>query len=167
MCGILSACFAYGLAAGEPIAKHAQSLGTDPAFVNIPVLVFVCAGGATSNFIWCVILNIRNRTLRDYCQTQNVPLRSNYLLCASAGLLMYLGFMFYGISETMMGKYDYASWSIFMALNIAFSNIWALIFREWKSASRRTLAIIISGIAILVVSTILTGLGSYLGLIGK
>jgi len=163
VCGVLSACFFYGLEAGKPLAEHARSFDTRPIFANNPVLFLVCAGGATSNFIWCIILNVKNRTAREYCRTRGVPLVSNYVLCAAAGLLMYLGFLFYGISETMMGKYSYASCSIFMALNIAFSNVWAIVFHEWKSASRRTMTIIVSGIAVLVVSAVLTGVGSYLG----
>jgi L-rhamnose-H+ transport protein len=63
-----------------------------------------------------------------------------------------------------MGKYDFASWSIYMALIIAFSNVWGLVFHEWKGCSKRTLIIIFSGIIILVVSAIMTGLGAYLAL---
>jgi len=167
LCGIMSACFAYGIAAGKPIAARALALGTSPNFQNNTVCLLVCGGGATSNFIWCIILNIRNRTIKDYYKTRHETLLPNYLLCASAGIIMYLGFMFYGMSTTKMGKYDYASWSIFMALNIAFSNLWGLLFHEWRGVSRRTILIIGSGIIILVVSSIITGLGSYLALIGK
>jgi L-rhamnose-H+ transport protein len=68
--GIMSSCFAYGLAAGKPIALLAkQSLadhGGSDLWQNLPVLVVVLWGGFTTNFIWCVILNLRNRTSHEY-----------------------------------------------------------------------------------------------------
>ena len=70
--------------------------------------------------------------------------------------------MFYGMGTTQMGKYDFSSWSIHMAFIIVFSNIWGLILNEWKGSSRRTLVIIISGILVLIFSTIVIGLGNYI-----
>ena len=64
--GIMSACFAYGLAAGDPIKEIAIKHGTSSLWQGLPVLVVVLAGGFTTNFIWCVILNIRNRTGYQY-----------------------------------------------------------------------------------------------------
>jgi len=167
LCGIMSACFAFGIEAGKPIAKQASESGTNPNFVNNLVCMLILGGGAISNFIWCVILNLKNRTLKEYYSSQDVSLFSNYLLCTLAGGVVYLGFMFYGMCTPKMGKHDYASWSIYMALIIAFSNIWGLLFREWKGSSKRTLMIIMGGILILVISVGITGLGAYLAFIGK
>jgi len=167
LCGIMSACFAFGIEAGKPIADQASELGTNPNFVNNLVCMLILGGGAISNFIWCVILNLKNRTLKEYYSSQDVSLFSNYLLCTLAGGVVYLGFMFYGMCTPKMGKHDYASWSIYMALIIAFSNIWGLLFREWKGSSKRTLMIIMGGILILVISVGITGLGAYLAFIGK
>ena len=60
--GVMSACFAYGLAAGDPIKELTIRHGTPPLWQGLPVLVVVLLGGFTTNFIWCVILNVRNRT---------------------------------------------------------------------------------------------------------
>ncbi|MBA7701887.1 hypothetical protein ES703_110634 [subsurface metagenome] len=49
-----------------------------------------------------------------------------------------------------------------MAFIIVFSNLWGLFFREWKGTSFRTHRIIISGILVLIASTIVIGLGSYI-----
>jgi len=75
--------------------------------------------------------------------------------------------MFYGMGTTRMGDYDFASWSIHMAFIIVFSNIWGLIFREWKGCSRRTLTIIVAGIAVVVLSIAMIGAGSYLKSTGR
>jgi L-rhamnose-H+ transport protein len=77
--GVMSACFAYGLAAGDPIKAITVQHGTAVLWQGLPVLVVVLAGGFTTNFIWCVILNFRNHTGSQYFQPeirQTVPKRS-------------------------------------------------------------------------------------------
>jgi L-rhamnose-H+ transport protein len=64
--GVMSACFAYGLAAGDPIKEITVRNGTPALWQGLPVLVVVLLGGFTTNAIWCVILNIRNRTGYQY-----------------------------------------------------------------------------------------------------
>ncbi|GAC1638406.1 MAG: L-rhamnose/proton symporter RhaT [Candidatus Acidiferrum sp.] len=64
--GVMSACFAYGLAAGDPIKEITLRHGTPVLWQGLPVLVVVLLGGFTTNFIWCVILNLRNRTGYQY-----------------------------------------------------------------------------------------------------
>jgi len=64
--GVMSACFAYGLAAGDPIKQITLRHGTPVLWQGLPVLVVVLLGGFTTNFIWCVILNVRNRTGYQY-----------------------------------------------------------------------------------------------------
>ena len=64
--GIMSACFSFGLTAGNPIAEASIAAGTDKIWSGLPKLIVVMAGGFTTNFIWCVLLNIRNRTGYEY-----------------------------------------------------------------------------------------------------
>jgi L-rhamnose-H+ transport protein len=64
--GVMSACFAYGLAAGDPIKAITVRHGTPGLWQGLPVLVVLLLGGFTTNFIWCFILNVRNRTLYQY-----------------------------------------------------------------------------------------------------
>jgi L-rhamnose-H+ transport protein len=68
--GIMSACFAYGLAAGDPIKQLTIQHGTSPLWQGLPVLVVLLAGGFTTNFIWCLILNVRNRTGHQYFSSE-------------------------------------------------------------------------------------------------
>src|SRR5581483_11329329 len=60
--GVMSACFAYGLAAGDPIKALTLQHGTATLWQGLPVLVVVLIGGFLTNFIWCLILLSRNRT---------------------------------------------------------------------------------------------------------
>ncbi|HXM09728.1 MAG TPA: L-rhamnose/proton symporter RhaT [Terriglobales bacterium] len=77
--GVMSACFAYGLAAGDPIKAITIQHGTPILWQGLPVLVVVLAGGFTTNFIWCLILNLRNRTGYQYFEPgirRQVPARN-------------------------------------------------------------------------------------------
>jgi L-rhamnose-H+ transport protein len=71
--GVMSACFAYGLAAGRPIGEITlqalETSGGSPLWQNLPVLVVVLWGGFTTNFLWCVALNVRNRSTHQYLNT--------------------------------------------------------------------------------------------------
>src|SRR5207253_7005131 len=64
--GVMSACFAYGLASGEPIRQITMRHLTPNLWQGLPVLIAVLLGGFTTNFIWCAILNFRNRTGHQY-----------------------------------------------------------------------------------------------------
>lgn len=68
--GVMSSCFAYGLAAGKPLGEITlaalEASGGSPLWQNLPVLVVVLWGGFTTNFIWCLVLNIRNRSSHEY-----------------------------------------------------------------------------------------------------
>ena len=71
--GVMSSCFAYGLAAGRPIGEITlqalEASGGSPLWQNLPVLVVVLWGGFTTNFLWCVALNVRNRSTHQYLNT--------------------------------------------------------------------------------------------------
>lgn len=74
--GVMSACFAYGLAAGDPVRNLTIHYGTPPLWQGLPVLVVVLIGGFTTNFIWTVLLNIRNKTGHEYLSSESAVLRS-------------------------------------------------------------------------------------------
>lgn len=64
--GVMSACFAYGLAAGSPIKALTLKHGTPFLWQGLPVLVVVLIGGFTTNFVWCVALNLKNKSGPEY-----------------------------------------------------------------------------------------------------
>jgi L-rhamnose-H+ transport protein len=163
--GIMSACMALGLnsdAAGKAIANTAETLGVKPLWLGLPVLVVVLLGGFTTNFIWCVMLNIKNRTGRDYLSPvtrdqQQVPLLSNYVFSAIAGTTWYMQFFFYKMGESKMGTGG--SWIILMASIIVLSAIWGVCLNEWKGATKRTALTLVIGLIVLVGSIAIVGYG--------
>ena len=64
--GVMSSCFSYGFQFGDPITKIAAAHGTGPLWVGLPVILVILLGGLTTNFIWCVLLNIKNGTGYQY-----------------------------------------------------------------------------------------------------
>ena len=71
--GIMSACFSFGLTAGAPIGASAAAAGTSTLWTGLPKLVVVLLGGFTTNFVWCVLLNIRNRSGHEYFDSRFRP----------------------------------------------------------------------------------------------
>ena len=180
--GIMSASFAYGLEAGSPIGLLSAAAGTGPMWTGLPKLIVVLLGGFTTNLVWCVALNIRNRTgyqyksrtLRPASKPQTeatpdlrIPVALNLFFCVLAGTTWYMQFFFYTMGETQMGNYRFSSWTLHMASIIIFSTMWGWILHEWKGASRRTHLLIGTGIAILILSTLTVGYGNYLGVNAK
>jgi L-rhamnose-H+ transport protein len=92
----------------------------------------------------------------------HAPMLANYVFSAMAGTLWYLQFFFYTMGKTQMGDYDFASWTLHMASIIIFSTIWGWVFHEWKGSSKKAHGLIAAGIALLVLSTIIIGGGTYL-----
>jgi len=165
--GVMSACAAFGFVSGEKIASLAVEQGAQALWANNPVLIVIFAGGFTTNLFWCIFLNIKNKTAKNYLDAGDASLAGNYLFSALAGIIWYLQFMFFGMGRTKMGDYDFASWSVLMAMIIVVSNIWGLIFKEWKGSSKKTLTIITSGILVVILSIVFIGVGNYLASIGK
>jgi L-rhamnose-H+ transport protein len=154
LAGVMSACFNFGLTAGRPIQDIAKSLGTNPLFAKNPVIMFVTLGGFITNFIYCIFLNIKNGTGKDYLSVSSSILIKNILFSAIGGTLWYLQFFFMGMGESKLPPTMIAfAWSILMSMNITFSNIWGIILKEWKGVNRTTIIVLVTGILILVLST--------------
>ncbi len=173
--GIMSSCMAFAFAAGKPIAEAAVQNGARPIFQNFPVMIVALFGGFTTNFIWCAVLSVKNRSrtrLRrvkpadrpdaDGAVAKTPSLLINYIFSALAGTTWYFQFFFYGMGTTQMGKYDFSSWTIHMAFIIVFSNLWGIYFREWKGTGKPTRRLVVAGIVVLILSTVVVGAGNYL-----
>jgi len=192
-CGIMSACFAFGLQAGKDINAASELAGTNKIWTGLPALPVLLLGGFTTNFIWCLLLNIKNRSGYQYFASHvkaehahhggtgsgehgpgdvtsaagkvtdlKIPVLGNYLFSALAGTTWYFQFFFYTMGATQMGKYDFASWTLHMSSIIIFATMWGWIFHEWKGSSKKAHLLIAGGVATLILSTIVIGLGAWL-----
>lgn len=167
--GILSACFNFGIETGKPMAEVANSAwqAVHPGegnflYSNNVTYVVLLWGGLTTNFIWCLVLNIRNKSFGDYTKTGAGFSRStNYMLAALAGTTWFLQFFFYGMGESKLGN-GASSWILHMAFIILISNMWGLILKEWKGVSGKTKLTITIGIATIIASVMIVGYGNSL-----
>lgn len=165
--GVLSACFNFGLEAGQSMAVVANDAwkAANPGegeflYRNNVIYVVLLWGGLTTNFIWCMVLNARNKSFGDYTNKQT-PLFKNYLFSALAGTTWFLQFFFYGMGESKLGNGP-SSWILHMAFIILVANIWGLVLKEWKGVSKKTKTVIAIGIATIILSVLLVGRGNSL-----
>lgn len=165
--GVLSACFSFGIEAGTSMSvtaneawKAAHPGEGEFLYRNNVIYVVLLWGGLTTNLIWCMILNARNKTFKDYTNKQ-APLTNNYLFSALAGTTWFLQFFFYGMGESRLGN-GASSWILHMAFIILIANAWGLALNEWKGVTRKTKNTIITGIAVILLSVLIVGYGNYL-----
>jgi L-rhamnose-H+ transport protein len=161
LAGVMSACFSLGLTgisgvidAGNKVKETAQFYGTDPLFVSNPTYILVMFGGFLTNFFYCMYLNYTNKTFKDYTSLSTSILVSNILFCVIGGTLWYLQFFFFGMGQSKLppGMIVFG-WSILMAMNILFSNVWGIILKEWKGADSKTISVLVLGLFVLILST--------------
>src|SRR5690606_37042061 len=153
--GILSACFNFGIEAGKPMAEAAVTHGYNPLFQNNVTYVVLLWGGLTTNLIWCLILNTKNKTFGDYTDTSK-PLTRNYFFSAVAGTTWFLQFFFYGMGESKLGN-GASSWILHMAFIILVCNVSDVTVREYSGDGRKTKAMTVSGILTILLSVLVVG----------
>ena len=149
LAGVMSACFALGLDAGKPLVVE----GVNVLFMTLPATLMVTCGGFITNAVYCLFQNAKNKTFGDYGKTS--LLANNLFFCALAGLLWYSQFFGFGMGQSFFEPKSVMmafSWSILMALNVTFSNVWGILLKEWKGVSKMTIIILITGLAILILS---------------
>ena len=96
----------------------------------------------------------------DYISVPGNVLLNNLFFTFLAGFLWFLQFHFFGMgSSKLPAGMSVFGWSILMALNIAISNIWGILLKEWKGVGRKTMLVLVIGIIVLILSTFLVKLG--------
>ena len=153
LAGFMSGCFNVGLAFGADI-----NFGdlTPDMYKTLPATMLVTVGGFLTNAVYCFYQNSKNGTWGDY--GKSAVWGNNALFCLLAGALWYS--QFFGLSLgkgflTESATLTTLSFCILMALNVVFSNIWGIILKEWKGCSSKTIAVLIVGILILIISSFL------------
>ena len=150
LAGFMSGCFNVGLTFGKDINFGEL---TDPMFRTLPATLLVTLGGFVTNAAYCFWQNEKNGTWGDYAKTE--VWLGNLFFCILAGALWYSQFFGLSLGRSFFdagGTLDTLSFCILMALNVVFSNVWGIILGEWKGCSRRTIVVLVVGLATLIVS---------------
>ena len=152
LAGFMSGCFNVGLAFGEDI--RIEGAEVDPMFVSLPATFLVTLGGFVTNMIYCFYQNSVNKTWGDY--GKGSVWANNAFFCLIAGALWYSQFFGLALGKGFLTESPALTtfaFCILMALNVTFSNVWGIILKEWKGCSPKTIAVLILGIIVLIVST--------------
>ena len=157
LAGFMSACFSIGLGFGEKLyfAESAE------VFRTLPATLMVTLGGFLTNAVYCFMQNAKNHTWKDYGMRSLYV--NNLLFCALAGVLWYSQFFGLSLGKGFLTSSPVLltfSWCILMSLNVAFSNVWGILLKEWKGCSSKTIAVLLIGLLVLIVSSFLPQLYS-------
>jgi L-rhamnose-H+ transport protein len=161
--GLMSSAMSFGLQGGPEIQKLALSTApqTSITWAGMPVLVVVLLGGFIVNGGWCLILNLKNRTLSNYFDS-STPIAGNFLFAALAGAIWCMQFVCLKTGEPSMGKTAYIGWAVLMAASILFSQLIGIVMGEWKGTGAKTRRLLGAGLALLFASSIVAGIGGSL-----
>ena len=152
ICGVMSACFNIGLSFGEGLTLE----GTADIFKTLPATMLVTFGGFITNAAYCLFQNSKNKTFSDY--KQGSLWGNNIIFCCLAGLLWYSQFFGLSLGKGFLTSSPVLitfSWCILMSLNVIFSNVWGIILKEWKGCSKKTIGVLLGGLAVLIFSIFL------------
>ena len=200
LAGFMSSFFAFGLDAGKPIGEIAKlqlaASGKSDLWQDLPILIVVLWGGFITNFIWSVILIVKNGSAKQFLGEPGInPMRAapvsgntmadfdptdpeyseklsgatlvlNYIFAAMAGVIWYFQFFFYSMGQTRMGQYGFSGWTLHMASIIIFATLWGIALKEWKGTTMRTKLLVTAGLVLLIGSTVIVGYGNYKASLG-
>jgi L-rhamnose-H+ transport protein len=163
--GVMSAGMSLGLQGGKPIEDLALTTApiTDSIWKGIPVLVVVLLGGFAVNGLWCIFLNVKNKTGGDYVKSGS-PILTNLLFAGLAGVIWTSQFICFKTGEPKMGQLSYVGWSVLFASCILFGTLLGIVLGEWKNTSARTRLLLTIGLCCLVASSVISGYSGYLSL---
>ncbi|OIP83848.1 MAG: rhamnose/proton symporter RhaT [Porphyromonadaceae bacterium CG2_30_38_12] len=163
--GILSSFFNFGIEAGKPMAEVANDAwkAINPGqgeflYQNNVTYVVLLWGGLTTNFIWTTILSLKNKSYRNFTD-KKTPISKNIIFSAMAGTVWFMQFFFYGMGESKLGN-GASSWILHMSTIILTANMWGIYRKEWSGVAPKTKRTITLGIAIIIFSVVLVGIGN-------
>jgi L-rhamnose-H+ transport protein len=153
--GLLSSCGNLGFAFGNQISQKAFELGAGPTgsasaiWCVILLPVFLC------NFLYSLYLLRKNGTASLF---QAAGTGHYWALAALMGVLWMGGMGAYGSGALTLGTLGTSmGWILFMSSMVMTANILGLLTQEWEGASRRAIAIMAVGIAILLLAIVVVG----------
>lgn len=161
--GLTSAGMNFGLQGYPDLAKAAMEIEpkTSATWSGIPILVVVLLGGFAVNFLWCLFLNLKNKTVGDYAKS-GAPILGNLVFAGLAGAIWCSQFICLKTGEPAMGKTAYIGFAVLMASAILFSTLLGILLGEWKNTSGRTKGFLAFGLVMLLASAVISGGSGYL-----
>jgi L-rhamnose-H+ transport protein len=145
--GLLSACANIGYIKAGTAAKIAIAQGAEPRNASMMAWIIVFSGNFLVSLIYSVIMLYRNKSLTTF----RLPKAYTSILWSIAAAFMWFAALaFYGQGATAMGQMGtVVGWTMFMALALVISNIWGIIFKEWKGVKKPFFLMIIGNLILI------------------
>ncbi|HYK37821.1 L-rhamnose/proton symporter RhaT [Alloacidobacterium sp.] len=154
--GVLSSMLNLSLAFGSPISQMAVRNGASTSTAVFAVWPVALAGGLVPNLAYAVYLLCKNKSWGKLMHTVQ-----DAFLSLLMGLLWIGAVAIYGLSTRYLGRLgDSAGWAIYQIAMILTATTGGIVVGEWKVASRRSLAVLASGVFILILATVATAVST-------
>ncbi len=158
---VFTGCFGsminMGFAFGAGIAQQAIRDGIPASKATLSVWAVVLAAGYLPNLGYTLFLLKKNRSAGLFRRSFG----REFMLALAAAALWLFGMLGYGVGAGEMGKYGNSiGFAVFMAVMLLWSSALGLIAGEWKSASSVALTRMRTGLALIVVSMSVLGIGA-------
>jgi L-rhamnose-H+ transport protein len=165
--GVLSAVYGFSLEVAAPVADVAERYGAGIWRGNV-VYLFANSGAFVTALLYSLYLATKNKSLGELRRLPDKPdgrsLKWNYLFALLTGTLWYGQFFFYNLGHVRLGsRYAFSSWAIHMILLVLFSNVLAVVFKEWRGCRGRTQVTVALGLVVLCGAILLLTYGNYIG----
>jgi len=164
LAGLLSAVYGFSLEVAAPVADIAERHGAGIWRGNV-VYLFANSGAFVSALLYSLYVARKNGSLGELRRLPGGSgLGWNYLLALFTGTLWYGQFFFYNLGHVRLGsQYAFSSWAIHMIMLVLFSNVLAVLFKEWRGCRGRTHATAAMGLMVLCAAILLLTYGNYIG----
>lgn len=154
--GVLSSMLNLSLAFGSPISQMAVRNGVATSTAVFAVWPVALAGGLVPNLAYTIYLLCKNKSWGKLMRSVQ-----DASLSLLMGLLWIGAVAIYGLSTRYLGRLgDSAGWAIYQITMILTATTGGIVVGEWKTATRRSLIVLASGVLILVLATITTAVST-------
>ncbi|OKP96950.1 L-rhamnose/proton symporter RhaT [Paenibacillus sp. P46E] len=155
--GLGSAAMNIGFSYANQTVDIAVAHGTAKISASLISWVITLSGGFVANFVYAVILLIKNRTYRDYAAKGAGKAYGKALLTAA---VWYLALGFYAKATALLGPLGaVVGWLAFNGLSLIISNAWGLKDGEWMGFAAPK-KLLLWGNIILILSWVVVGIAN-------
>jgi L-rhamnose-H+ transport protein len=158
---VFTGCFGsminMGFVFGADIAQQAVRAGIPAESATLSVWAVVLVAGYLPNLAYTLFLLQKNGSVGLFRKSFG----REFTFALAGAVLWLFGMLGYGVGAGEMGKYGNSiGFAVFMAVMLLWSSALGLIAGEWKSASSGALIRMRTGLALIVVSMSVLGIGA-------
>ncbi|MBN2210808.1 MAG: hypothetical protein JW709_05365 [Sedimentisphaerales bacterium] len=159
--GLLSACVNFSLHFGDDIATSAKNLGASDVSANNAMWALVFTGNYLVNFIYALILMIKNKTTK-LIFTHGKPMYWFWALFM--GITWPIGITLMGIASGKLGDFGkYAAFPMMLLCAVLAGNLSGALTGEWKGTGKRSRMVMVLGVLILLSAFVILAISAKLG----